>query len=55
LDEFLIDGFGPNGIASSVNKISDRARKIQTGYIYHYAFAILIGLSLLVTFIIFRF
>ena len=55
LDEYIIDGFGPNGIASSVLNLSNRAKKIQSGYIYHYAFAILIGLSLLVTFFIFKF
>ena len=55
LDEYIIDGFGPNGIASSVINLSNRARKIQSGYIYHYAFAILIGLSLLITFFIFKF
>jgi len=35
--------------------LSNRAKKIQSGYIYHYAFAILIGLSLLITFFIFKF
>ena len=55
VDEYIIDGFGPNGIASSVINLSNRARKIQSGYIYHYAFAILIGLSLLITFFIFKF
>ncbi len=55
LDEYIIDGFGPNGIASSVINLSNRARKIQSGYIYHYAFAILIGLSLLITFFIIKF
>jgi len=55
LDEYIIDGFGPNGIASLAINLSNRAKKIQSGYIYHYAFAILIGLSLLITFFIFKF
>jgi NADH-quinone oxidoreductase subunit L len=55
LDEYIIDGFGPNGIASLAINLSKRAKKIQSGYIYHYAFAILIGLSLLITFFIFKF
>ena len=53
IDGYLIDGFGPNGIASTVLKISIKAKNIQTGFIYHYAFAILIGLSFLITYFIF--
>jgi NADH-quinone oxidoreductase subunit L len=53
IDEYLIDGFGPNGIASLVLKISQKAKTIQTGFIYHYAFSILIGLSFLITYFIF--
>ena len=53
IDGYFIDGFGPNGIASMVLKISERARSIQTGFIYHYAFSILIGLSFLITYFIF--
>ena len=53
IDGYFIDGFGPNGIANMVLKISERARSIQTGFIYHYAFSILIGLSFLITYFIF--
>ena len=53
IDEYLIDGFGPNGIASLVLKMSQKAKTIQTGFIYHYAFSILIGLSFLITYFIF--
>ena len=52
LDEYIIDGFGPNGIASSVLNLSIRAKKIQSGYIYHYAFAMLIGLVVLITWLL---
>ena len=34
---------------------SPKAKQVQSGFIYHYAFAILIGLSIIITFIIFRF
>ena len=53
IDGYFIDGFGPNGIASMVLKISEKARSIQTGFIYHYALSILIGLSFLITYFIF--
>lgn len=49
-DGWLIDGFGPNGIASSVLATTKRVVKIQTGYVYHYAFAMLIGIALLISF-----
>ena len=55
IDSYIIDGFGPNGLASLVSRISSRTKQIQSGFIYHYAFAILIGLSLIITLIIFRF
>ncbi len=55
IDGFIIDGFGPNGIASTVTKISNKTKQVQSGFIYHYAFAILIGLSFIITLIIFRF
>ena len=53
-DGYIIDGFGPDGIAKTVLILSNRAKKIQTGYIYHYAFAILIGVSLFITYFIYR-
>ncbi|MCJ9428736.1 NADH-quinone oxidoreductase subunit L [Kordiimonas marina] len=48
-DEQTIDGYGPNGIASAVATIAARARKLQSGYVYHYAFAMIIGLAAFVT------
>ena len=53
-DGYIIDGFGPDGIAKSVLSLSKKAKSIQTGYIYHYAFAILIGVSLFITYFIYR-
>ena len=48
-DGALIDGVGPDGIAAAVVDLARRASRLQTGYIYHYAFAMLIGLAILVT------
>ena len=41
-------------VAKSVLSLSKKAKSIQTGYIYHYAFAILIGVSLFITYFIYR-
>lgn len=46
----LIDGWMVNGTAHLVGWASGRVRKLQSGYIYHYAFAIIVGLFLLMTF-----
>ena len=48
----LIDGFGPNGFAKIIKSISERAVLFQSGYLYHYAFVILIGLTLLLTYLL---
>ena len=48
-DGKVIDGFGPDGIAARVTDITDKVVKLQTGYLYHYAFAMLIGVAALVT------
>jgi NADH-quinone oxidoreductase subunit L len=42
-DGTIIDGCGPDGIAAAVDSASVRTRGLQTGYVYHYAFAMLIG------------
>lgn len=48
-DGQIIDGFGPDGVSGAVAMIAARARKLQTGYVYHYAFAMIIGLAGVVT------
>ena len=48
-DGRIIDGFGPDGVARNVLKLARRATFLQTGYLYHYAFAMLIGVALIVT------
>ncbi|MCS6780381.1 MAG: NADH-quinone oxidoreductase subunit L [Geminicoccaceae bacterium] len=47
-DVGIIDRFGPDGIAQSALLGGARAVRLQTGYLYHYAFAMLIGVVLLV-------
>jgi NADH-quinone oxidoreductase subunit L len=46
-DQKLIDGFIVNGSAKTVGYLSGVIRHIQTGYLYHYAFAMIIGLIVL--------
>ncbi len=50
-DGRVIDGFGPDGIAARVHDISGRVARLQTGYLYHYAFVMLIGIAGLVTWV----
>ena len=52
-DGWLIDGFGPDGVSARVLDITQRVVKLQTGYLYHYAFAMLIGVAALVTWVMF--
>ena len=47
-----IDKFGPDGISKVVKMISNKAGKFQTGFIYDYAFVMLIGLTTLLTYLI---
>ena len=44
-----IDKFIPNGAACVVNAVGEKLRGLQTGYVYHYAFAIVIGITILIT------
>lgn len=48
-DGKIIDGMGPNGIAARVVDITNKVVRLQTGYLYHYAFAMLIGVAALIT------
>jgi NADH-quinone oxidoreductase subunit L len=51
-DEGIIDGIGVNGSAKVVGAFAAVARRVQSGFIYHYAFAMIIGLMALITYII---
>lgn len=48
-DGKVIDGLGPDGISARVVDVTNRVVKLQTGYLYHYAFAMMIGIAALVT------
>jgi len=52
-DGALIDGVGPDGIAAATLDIARRATRLQSGYLYHYAFAMLIGVVVLITWYLF--
>ncbi|MFY7776863.1 MAG: NADH-quinone oxidoreductase subunit L [Elstera sp.] len=52
-DGTIIDGFGPNGIAWVTVTLSRRVSVLQSGFVYHYAFAMLIGLVALVSWYLF--
>jgi NADH-quinone oxidoreductase subunit L len=54
VDMKIIDGFGPDGISSFIKKISIKANKFQSGYIYQYAFIMLLGFSALLTFLMIK-
>ena len=51
-DEKTIDRFGPDGFSKIIKLISNKAVQFQSGYIYDYAFVMLIGLSALITYLI---
>lgn len=51
-DVKTIDAYGPDGVAKVVKNLSYRASNIQSGYLYHYATVILIGVILIVSFLI---
>ena len=44
-DGWLIDGFGPDGVSARVLDVTRSVVRLQTGYLYHYAFAMLIGVA----------
>jgi NADH-quinone oxidoreductase subunit L len=52
-DGWLIDGFGPDGISARVIDVTRNVIRLQSGYLYHYAFAMLIGVAALVTWFMF--
>ncbi len=52
-DGVVIDGFGPDGVSAAVLRVTGRVVKLQTGYVYHYAFAMLLGVAGFVTWFLF--
>ncbi|MBW0004024.1 MAG: NADH-quinone oxidoreductase subunit L [Hyphomicrobiales bacterium] len=51
-DGRLIDGFGPDGVSARVIDVARGAVRLQSGYLYHYAFAMLIGVAGFITYFI---
>jgi len=52
-DGFVIDGFGPDGVSARVLDVTKNVVRLQTGYLYHYAFAMLIGVAAFFTWFMF--
>ncbi len=52
-DGAVIDGFGPNGISARVLDVTRSAVRLQSGFIYQYAFAMLLGVAALATWYLF--
>jgi len=48
-DGRIIDGLGPDGLSARVLDVAGRVVRLQTGYVYHYAFTMLIGVAALIT------
>jgi len=53
-DVGIIDRFGPDGISKLVKTISNKTGRLQSGFIYDYAFVMLLGLSILLTYLILK-
>ncbi len=49
-----IDRYGPDGLSRLVKVISDKAVHFQSGYLYHYAFVMLVGFSIILTYLVLR-
>ena len=52
-DVTVIDGLGPNGVAWAARVVARRTGRLQTGFVYHYAFAMLIGVVVLISWYIY--
>jgi len=52
-DGMIIDGLGPDGISKAVRLGARRISALQSGYLYHYAFAMLIGVVVITTWYLF--
>ena len=52
-DQKIIDGLGPNGVAAFTAGAAKRLSKLQTGYLFHYAFVMLLGVAVIIA-LVFR-
>ncbi len=48
-DVKIVDGLGPNGAARLSARMANACSRLQSGYLYHYAFAMLIGVVLIIS------
>ncbi|WP_419901620.1 NADH-quinone oxidoreductase subunit L [Kiloniella sp.] len=48
-DGAVIDAYGPDGVTALTRRLAGKASQLQSGYVYHYAFAMLIGVVALIT------
>lgn len=53
LDVKIIDGLGPNGAAAAALRSAKNLVKSQTGFLYHYAFVMFLGIAGLLTWVVF--
>ncbi len=51
VDQRIIDGIGPDGVSARVLDVTAWVSRLQSGYLYHYAFAMLLGVAALVTYL----
>ncbi len=51
-DGKTIDGLGPDGVSARIMATASRFRVLQSGYVYHYAFAMLIGIAIVITYFV---
>jgi len=51
-DELIIDGIIVNGTARSIGRFAGILRRVQTGYLYHYAFAMFFGMTLILAWLL---
>jgi NADH-quinone oxidoreductase subunit L len=54
-DQKLIDGLGPDGVSAVSYEVGRRTGKLQSGFLYHYAFVMLLGVAGLLTFALYAF
>ena len=52
-DTRIIDGYGPDGISAVASRAAKRMSAVQSGFLYHYAFAMIVGIAAFVTWIMF--
>jgi NADH-quinone oxidoreductase subunit L len=52
-DGAIIDGLGPDGVAARVRDVTARVVRLQSGFVYHYAFAMMLGVALIITYFLY--